>query len=388
MTPNFSPKYPRQNGVAGRRLLIRAVALVLIIGGALLYVVDNNALPGESTLDTVSRMAASVAQAPKEQNPEEQVPEEQTAGQSALSQASPDAPLAGQAVSKQKTPEQEASASNAVLPTPLQAKTAPSPGLNPEASRFADMSLDQVATGLARKYARRLPLRWGERMPGITNSLLQPGGAGAVLWRPTVLALTLDACGGKKGDSYDAGIIEYLRKNNIPATIFVTSLWIKNNEETLKDLAADSLFEIAAHGQRHKPASVTGRSVFGITGTSSVEELVHEVEGNARDIEKITGKRPRWFRAGTAFYDDVAISIIDDLGFGIAGYSIACDDGATLSSARVTAKTLTAKHGDILLLHMNKPHGGSRDGLLQALPELLQHGARFVRLSDAPDGEQ
>ena len=156
---------------------------------------------------------------------------------------------------------------------------------------------------------------------------------------------------------------------------------MRNNPETLRELASDPLFEIAAHGSRHKPCSVNGNSVYGIKGTASFDELVREVEGNARDIAAATGKRPRWFRSGTAYYDDVAVRVIRDLDLGIAGYSIAGDEGASLPAAKVAAKTLSAKDGDILLYHLNHPRGGTREGLERSLPALLEKGYVFVRLS-------
>ena len=156
---------------------------------------------------------------------------------------------------------------------------------------------------------------------------------------------------------------------------------MRGNPEALRDLAADPLFEIAAHGSRHKPCSVNGNSVYGIKGTASFDELTREVEGNARDIAAATGRRPRWFRSGTAYYDDVAVRVIRDLGLGIAGYSIAGDEGASLPAAKVAAKTLAAKDGDILLYHLNHPRSGTREGLERSLPVLLEKGFVFVRLS-------
>lgn len=280
---------------------------------------------------------------------------------------------------------------------------------------FAGQSLDAITRTLGGRYAGHAPLRWGEHLDGIVRRLpeeslasyrdiLPPPGRtagnrtigygndvtaedpadgflpGAVHTRQTVVALTFDACGGKRGESYDAGIIALLREHAIPATLFVTSQWMRANPEALRELAADPLFEIAAHGERHKPCSVSGRGAYGITGTTSIAGLVREVEGNARAIEQITGIRPRWFRSGTGYYDNVAVMVIHDLGFGIAGYSIAGDEGATLSAAQVENKTLAAGHGDILIFHMNHPCSGTRDGLRRALSKLKEKGCLFVHL--------
>ena len=247
---------------------------------------------------------------------------------------------------------------------------------------YADASLDEIAADLARRHAGRKASAWGEHLPGVTSRLAASDGQGPVI------ALTLDACGGRKGSSYDADLITFLRERGIPATLFLTSLWMQTNPDILAELAADPLFEIAAHGARHRPCSVGGNSIYGIKGTASFAELVAEVEGNARDIERATGKRPAWFRSGTAYYDDIAVSVIRDLGLGIAGYSITGDEGATLPASGVAARVLRAGHGDIILCHMNKPASGTREGLQKALPVLLDRGARFIRLSDMPWGRE
>jgi hypothetical protein len=37
-----------------------------------------------------------------------------------------------------------------------------------------------------------------------------------------------------------------------------------------------------------------------------------------------------------------------------------------------------------VLLHMNHPESGTGAGIIAAVPELLRHGFRFVRMSDYP----
>lgn len=242
---------------------------------------------------------------------------------------------------------------------------------------FDGLGIEEVAKELAEKYRDEPSGKWGERVPGVTTRLELSEERSA----PLVIALTFDACGGGK-DGYDAELIAFLRKRKVPATLFVTSLWLRKNPDVLRELAADPLFEIAAHGERHRPCSVDGKKAYGIQGTASMLELVREVLANAREITALTGKTPLWFRSGTAYYDEVAAEVIQDLGLRIAGYSIAGDQGATLSASRVAAKILEARNRDIILLHMNKPRSGTREGVMRAIPVLQERGAVFVRLSE------
>lgn len=239
--------------------------------------------------------------------------------------------------------------------------------------------LDALAKTMAEAYGGERPRLWGEALPGIVTRL-DPGPSSLSGHNenapPVTVALTLDACGG----GTDMRIIALLREHAVPATIFATNLWLRRNARTAAELAADPLFTLACHGSRHKPASVSGATAYGIAGTKNVADLVEEVEANARAITAITGKRPRWYRAGTAFYDDVALRIIRDLGFAVAGYSLNGDEGATLAGPAVARRLLGVTDRAIIICHLNRPAGGTAEGLARAIPALLEKGVVFVPL--------
>jgi peptidoglycan/xylan/chitin deacetylase (PgdA/CDA1 family) len=181
---------------------------------------------------------------------------------------------------------------------------------------------------------------------------------------------------------YDARLLEFLEREKVPATLFINARWTGPNRAVFERLAANPLFEIANHGYLHKPASVNGRSVYGIDGTRSIAELVDEIELNARKLEELTGRRPRFYRSGTAYYDEVAVQVAGALGEQVAGFSVLGDAGATYSREQVKRALLSATPGDIVILHMNHPEGGTAAGVIDAVPELKKRGFRFVRLSD------
>ena len=235
--------------------------------------------------------------------------------------------------------------------------------------------LGQLRQQIIAKFAGRKPVQWGENVPGVRTRLVTG---------ENVLALTLDACGSARGKGVDARLMDFLEREQIPATLFINARWIEANPELFRRLAANPLFEIANHGLRHKPASVNGRSVYGIDGTKDAAELFEEIELNARKIEAITGKRPRLYRSGTAYYDEVAVEISQALGHEVAGYSVLGDAGATYSAAQVKAALLGAGPGDVILCHMNHPESGTGAGIIAAIPELQRRGFTFVRMSDYP----
>lgn len=221
--------------------------------------------------------------------------------------------------------------------------------------------------------AGRTPSRWGTHLPGIVDRV--PTGSG----RHTI-ALTFDACGGPGGTALDDGLIGLLRAERIPATLFLNERWVRHDPARTARLAADPLFTVENHGSRHVPLSVTGRAAYGIGGTRDRDEVIAEVEHNQRTLTQVTGRRPAWFRAGTAHYDDVAVDIARGTGVRIAGFTVNGDAGATAGAGQIRHALETAPAGAIVLLHMNRPAGATAAGLRAALPALRARGTRFVTL--------
>lgn len=232
-----------------------------------------------------------------------------------------------------------------------------------------------LAARIGKEFNGKSASQWGEQVTGVRTRLATD---------EKVVALTLDACGSPKGQGVDSTLLDFLIRNQIPATLFVNARWIDANPELFRQLSANQLFEIANHGMWHKPASINGRSVYGIDGTKNIRELVEEIELNARKIEGISGKRPRYYRSGTAYYDELAVQVANRLGHDVIGFSVLGDAGATLPADKVKAALLSSKPGDIIIAHMNHPEAGTGAGIMAAIPELTKRGFRFVRLSDYP----
>ncbi len=290
-------------------------------------------------------------------------PEQPAAKEGAIREAAPpaQAPPAAPVVRKKiRHPEEQATAS-----APARAP-APKAALSPEQLRK-----QQIVAA----YRNETPKEWGERVEGVRTRLdtTEP-----------VIALTFDACGGPRGSRADRELIEYLQKEKIPATLFVSGSWIDANPALFKKLASEPLFEIENHGLAHRPCSVNGKSAYGIKGTASVGELVDEIEKNGKKIEAATGSKPKFYRPGTAYCDEVAVKVAGELGYEVVNYTVLGDAGATWPQEKVRQALLRAGHGDIVILHMNQPRSRTAAGVMEAVPLLREKGFRFVKLSEFP----
>ena len=192
------------------------------------------------------------------------------------------------------------------------------------------------------------------------------------------LALTLDACSGK----FDDDLIEFLIRNQIPATLFATRKWLLVNPLGVSIIKAHlDLFDVEDHGENHIPAVIgAGKKVYGIPGEPDLLHLRREVSEGARAITDMMGVPPHWYRGATAEYDASAVSEIEKMGYGIAGFSVNADAGATLGRVAIEKRLKNVKDGDIIIAHMNKPASDSAEGLSVALLQLLRQGFVFVRL--------
>lgn len=267
-------------------------------------------------------------------------------------------------------------ASTATLPTSPPGAgvvpTAPTGDPDPLPTEAVVASPEDVAAS----HAERQPRQWGVDVSGVHMWLADPGTPGA----PT-LALTFDACGGPGGSGVNKALLDVLMAEEVPATLFLNQRWIMANRGLTEQLVASELFEVGNHGSRHLPLSVTGQSAYGIGGTVDARDAADEVWANHELLTELMGKPPRWFRSGTAHYDEVATSIAVELGERPVGFTTNGDAGATAPASVVAAEVTAAPAGGIVLAHMNHPQSGTAAGFAQAVATLRAAGWRLVTLT-------
>ncbi|KKS68315.1 MAG: Polysaccharide deacetylase [candidate division TM6 bacterium GW2011_GWE2_42_60] len=237
---------------------------------------------------------------------------------------------------------------------------------------FEQETYEKLKAKIVTQFEGKVPYEWSETATGVVSTLGTSD---------KVIALTCDACGSKT-DGYDKELIDFLIKENVPATLFINARWIDKNPTIFKELAANPLFEIESHGMEHKPCSVNGNSIYGLQGTKSPAEVVDEVEKNGLKIALLTGRKPKYYRSGTAFYDEVAVQIVSELGYKVIGFSVLGDKGATLNANEVEKAFLTSENGSIIICHFNRPEKETGAGLRRAIPKLKEKGFTFVKLEE------
>ena len=232
-----------------------------------------------------------------------------------------------------------------------------------------------LRTSLLEEFKDLKPGRFGESISGFKRDT-----------NPSrkVIALTFDACGGRHS-GYNAELIDYLRRERIRATLFVTGIWIEQNKKTFIELSKDPLFEIENHGLMHRACSINGRTMYGVRPTRSIGDVIDEMELNSRRIAELTGRRPVFFRSATAYTDEASVKIAERLGMELVGYEILSGDAMRSSVGRMARNILKgAGYGSVVIMHFNHPEWHELDALKLAVPALKARGYIFDKLKNLP----
>jgi peptidoglycan/xylan/chitin deacetylase (PgdA/CDA1 family) len=242
-------------------------------------------------------------------------------------------------------------------------------------SLYSDKSYNELKKKICSGLAKGDAGQWGEFVKGVDEALIT---------RNKIIAFTFDACGGKKGSDCDEELIEYLEKESIPATLFISGKWIDSQFSEFLKLCRNPLFEIENHGLNHRPCSIKGESAYGITGTQNVAEAFDEIEANARKIQSITNHKPHFYRPATAFIDEACAKMAMNLGIIPVTYSVLSGDAVPFTPESVIEKNVLTniKPGAIVIMHFNHPEWNTKEAMEKIVPQLRKIGYTFVLLKD------
>ena len=238
-----------------------------------------------------------------------------------------------------------------------------------------EKSYSELKTKIVSEFAHSKPGYWGEFVTGVDE---------VIPTQKKIIAFTFDARGGKNGNGYDKELIDFLRYEKIPATLFVSGKWIDSQFTVFLNLSHDSLFEIENHGLNHKPCSENGESAYGIKGTADIGEAFDEIEANARKIEAITGHRPRYFRSATAFIDEACVTMASRLGITVVSYEDLSGDAVPFTPEPVIEENVLKNiiPGALVIMHFNHPEWNTKEAMQKIVPKMREKGYTFVLLKD------
>lgn len=204
------------------------------------------------------------------------------------------------------------------------------------------------------------------------------------------IALTFDACmtrgmlkkaeAGTEKAFYDEAIAEYLHRQNVPATIFISGLWAEKYPEIVKKISADRLFEIGNHSYSHRAFA---EDCFSLPVIPENEKIA-DIQKSQEVLYRLTGKRPVLFRFPGGCYNPADQEMLKKMGLRMVGWTFPSGDAFNNNKEAIIENVLRkARPGAIIVFHlMGGRYAPVTGEVLQTIiPELRKRGYEFVTVS-------
>ena len=187
---------------------------------------------------------------------------------------------------------------------------------------------------------------------------------------------------GEVSSWYNRAVVRELRATKTPVTIFLTGLWAKTYPRQVRSFARDPLFELANHSWDH---TAFESGCFGLPSARSTARKRDEVTDAAREIERVAGEQPFYFRFPGGCHTTADLKLVASLGEQPVGWDVVSGDAFERDSGVIVDNVLEAvRPGSIVVMHL---HGGPNapatgDALREIIPALRDRGYEFVTLSE------
>lgn len=205
-----------------------------------------------------------------------------------------------------------------------------------------------------------------------------------------VAALTFDLCElATVTTGYDAAIINFLRRERIPATLFIGGKWMRTHAARTRRLMAEPLFEIGNHAWTHGNFGIMGpdRMREQIFRTQAQYELLRaealrDAASEGRSMPDIPPV-PTLFRLPYGRCSDQALKLLADAGLRVIQWDVVAEAAADNSRPGLAGEVARrVRPGSILLFHANLVPKGSAALLEGTVRNLQRHGYRFVTVRE------
>lgn len=192
------------------------------------------------------------------------------------------------------------------------------------------------------------------------------------------VALTFDACETTTPSYFDEKILQYLIKERIPVTIFMTGKFANRNQRRLQEIAGLTFIEIENHSYNHYQHMEN-------LGAGDVWKEVTDLDELMR---KMIGKGTKYFRFPAGYYDTRTLKLIENMNLKVVHWTFPSGDPDknVTTSKLVNWVVSKTKQGDILIFHINGRGYKTGEALPVIIASLREKGIKFVKLEDGMIG--
>jgi peptidoglycan/xylan/chitin deacetylase (PgdA/CDA1 family) len=175
-------------------------------------------------------------------------------------------------------------------------------------------------------------------------------------------------------------VIDELDRSRVPATFFLSGLWMQRYPATTLRLASDPLFELGSHSYAHVGFAPHCYHL----GLLPLDAMTADVQHSEQVLASFTAHPTRYFRFPGGCQNRQALNAIASTGVTVIGYDVASGDAFGHSAPAIVNNVLRrTRNGSIIVMHIT---GGNTAPLTAAaLPAIIDglraRGFELVRLS-------
>ncbi len=206
-----------------------------------------------------------------------------------------------------------------------------------------------------------------------------------------VVALTFDADmtprmlhrlqSHKVSSWYEKRIIDELILQKVPATLFLTGMWVQTYPTTTKQLASNPLFEIGNHSYSH-PAFHS--PCYTLAPIPESDDTL-QISKTDRLLSRYAPHHSMLFRFPGLCYDEDDLQAASNTGYAVIGGDVLGGDGFQKNFSAIVSNVVNHVHpGSIVVLHLmggpNAPK--TAEALHEIILALRKNGYSFATVSD------
>lgn len=187
------------------------------------------------------------------------------------------------------------------------------------------------------------------------------------------VALTFDACATRSHRyGFDRKVFDVLKREGLPATIFVSGRWVEGHPDVMAELSADPLIEFGDHSYDHPHMS-----------RLPVARIVEEIDQTEAALAKY-GKRSVAFRPPFGEWSSRLIYVVQDLQLPTVTWDVVSGDPSARTTIQGMIRNVVpkARAGSIIVFHINGRGLKTAEALPAIVRDLRARGFRFVHLSE------
>ena len=202
----------------------------------------------------------------------------------------------------------------------------------------------------------------GQAEAGVITRL--PGGQ-------KIVAFTFDACPTKKPQHFDKTVLDFIEREKLPATLFISERFARSTADDIKRLSSLNFIEIENHSVSHN------NHMERLPDADALQEMSDSF------LAGLTGRTTKFFRFPAGNFDNRTLALAERR-FRVVHWSFPSGDFDTAMTPQELSRNVLTRvcPGSILIFHINGNGHGTGAALPGIVEALKSKGYRFVKIQD------